>query len=144
MKKETSEMVWPVENYTDKIHTALKVMFQLRPWLTYTIEQMKAHVVRGYPWLANPSERQTVLLNKIIKTGIQKLVQGGLVKKVTSKTATESQWQSARGVDESHINITSEESVAQTPEAVKAIGRRALGGRSLWRLNTTPKLSVCH
>lgn len=137
-------MVWPVEGYTDKIHTGLKMMFQLRPWLTYTIPQMKEHIIRGYHWLANPTERQSALLDKIVKTGIQKLVQHGKVKKVTSKTATEAQWQWAAGVDESHINVTSEDSVAHSEEALNAAKGRAIGGRTLWKLNNEAKLSVNH
>jgi hypothetical protein len=43
------------------------------------------------------------------------------------------------------INVTSTDSVAQTDEAKKAIGRRSIGARSLWRLNhLTPKLGILH
>ena len=134
--KNIQDFVWPVENYTTKIHSGIKIMFQLRPWLSYTISQMKESLVNGYPWLANPNERQTALLNKILKTGIQKLVQAGLVKKVHSNTTVESQWQSTGGVEGSgYDNVTSVDSVAATADAKKAIKHRAIGGRSLWRLN---------
>jgi len=143
MKKELSEMIWPVPNYTDKIHSALKMMFSLYPLLSFTKDQMLPHLVKGYPWLANPNERQTVVLKHIIKTGIQKLVQANLVKKVTSKLSVNDQWQSTIGVAESSmINITSEDSVAQTKEARNAIKRRSIGGRNLWKLNHYPKMKV--
>lgn len=146
MKKDLQEMVWPVENYTDKIHSGIKMMFQLRHWITFTIPQMKEHLVRGYPWLANPTTRQTELLDKIIKTGIQKLVQSGKVKKVTSLVSVEPQWQWATDVSENEgfTNVTSEDSVAQTDEAKKAAGRRAIGGRTLWRLNGKACLGLLH
>jgi len=146
MKKDLQEMVWPVENYTDKIHTGIKTMFQLRHWLTFTIPQMREHLVRGYPWLANPTARQTELLDKIIKTGIQKLIQSGKVKKVLSVVSVEPQWQWAADVVENDgfTNVTSEDSVAQTDEAKKAAGRRAIGGRTLWKLNGKACLGLLH
>jgi hypothetical protein len=146
MKKDLQEMVWPVENYTDKIHSGIKMMFQLRHWITFTIPQMKEHLVKGYPWLANPTTRQTELLDKIIKTGIQKLTQLGKVKKVTSSVSVESQWQWASDVVENDgfTNVTSEDSVAQTDEAKKAAGRRSIGGRTLWQLNGRGKFGLLH
>lgn len=140
MTKNIQEMVWPVENYTDKIHSGLKIMFQLRNWLSFTIPQMKEYIVKGYPWLINPNERQSNLLDKLIKTGIQKLVQRGLVKKVSSNVSVEPQWQWAAAVEESgYDNITSEDSVAKTEEAKKAVGRRSIGGKKLWRLNNVER-----
>lgn len=134
--KEIHEMVFPVENYTDKIHMGIKMMFLNYPHLTFTKQQMVAHLIKGYPWLANPTQRQIELLAKLSKTGIQKLIQAGKVKKVTSKVSVEPQWQAASAVAESgYINVTSEDSVAVTPEARKAINRRAIGGETLWRLN---------
>ena len=146
MSKELHEMVWPVENYTDKIHSALKAMFSLYPHLSFTKDQMAPYLIKGYPWLANPTERQSVLLKQIIKTGIQKLVQSGKVKKVTSKLSVDDQWQATSGASESSmINITSEDSVAHSEAALKAIGRRAIGGRSLHKLNNEkPKFGLLH
>lgn len=143
MKKQISDYVWPVENYTDKIHSGIRAIFQLRPWLSFTIPQMREAVVRGYSWLANPTERQTILLDKLIKTGIQKLIQSGKVKKVLSVVSIEGQWQWASSVSDSgYINVTSEDSVARSEAAQKAIGRRALGGQTLWRLNNMPTMSM--
>lgn len=143
--KDKSEFVWPVENYTDKIHTGLKMMFSTYPHLSFTLNQMKAHIVKGYIWLANPNEHQSALLDKLIHTGIKKLIQTGKVKKVTSKVSVESQWQSASLLDNSGmINVTSEDSVAHSESALKAIGRRAIGGRSLWVLNGQGKFGQLH
>lgn len=144
--KEISEYVWPVENYTDKIHTALKAMFSLYPHLSFTKDQMLPYLVKGYPWLANPNERQTVLLKQIIKTGITKLVQSGKVKKVTSKVSVEDQWQATSGTaDSGMINVTSEDSVAHSEAALKAINRRAVGARSLHKFNQEkPKFGLLH
>jgi hypothetical protein len=143
--KEVTEYVWPVENYTDKIHSALKAMFSTYPHLSFTVDQMLPFLVKGYPWLANPSERRTVLLKQIIKTGITKLVQMGKVQKVHSKLTVDSQWQSAAAVAESGmVNITSEDSVAHTDAAKKAIGSRAIGGQSLWKLNGQGKFGQLH
>jgi hypothetical protein len=77
-----------------------------------------------------------VVLNKIIKTGIQKLIQHGLVKKVHSQMTVEGQWQWAASVAEGGLqDITGADKVATSKEAVKASSRRALGGKSLWVLN---------
>jgi hypothetical protein len=134
--KNIQDFVWPVENYTDKIHSALKIMFSIRPWLSFTIPQMKDHIVKGYSWLSNPDERQTTVLNKIIKTGIQKWIQKGLVKKVHSSTSVEGQWQWSAAVEGSgYIDITSADAVATSQTAQKAASRRALGCKTLWRLN---------
>ena len=144
--KEISEYVWPVENYTDKIHTGIKAMFSLCPHLSFTIDQMFPYLVKGYPWLANPTEHQAVTLKRIIKTGITKLIQSGKVKKVTSKVSVTDQWQSTAGTaDSGMINITSEDSVAHTEAALKAIGRRAVGARSLHKFNQEkPKFGILH
>jgi hypothetical protein len=140
MKKEIQDFVWPVENYTDKIHTGLKLMFQLRPWLSFTVGQMKDHIVKGYDWLANPNDRQNTLLNELIRKGIQKLVQRGMVKKVHSTTSVEGQWQWASSVaDSGYTDITGADAVAKTPEAIKAAERRSLGCMKLWRLNNIKK-----
>ena len=110
--------------------------FVCYPWLSFTVVQLKQYLTRGYPWLNNPDERQSALLDKLIKTGIQKLVQSNKVKKVTSAVSVEPQWQAASTVAESgYTNVTSEDDVATTPAAQKAIGRRAIGGRTLFRLN---------
>jgi hypothetical protein len=144
--KEVTEYVWPVENYTDKIHSALKAMFSTYPHLSFTVDQMLPFLVKGYSWLANPTERQTDLLKQIIKTGITKLIQTGKVKKVHSKLTVDSQWQNASAVAESGmVNITSEDSVAHTDDALKAIGRRAIGARALWKFNKEqPKFGILH
>ena len=146
MKKELNEMVWPVENYTDKIHTGIKSTFATYKWLSFTIPQLKEYLTRGYPWLNNPTEKQTILLEKLIKTGITKLIQTGKVKKVSSNVSVDPQWQSAETVSESGFtNVTSDDEVAQTEAAKKAIGRRSIGGRSLWKLNQDKaKLGLTH
>jgi len=136
MKKELSEMVFSAENYTDKIHVAVKYWMAERSHLAFSIAQLRPYVQSGYPWLNTLTERQQTLLDKIIGTGMGKLVQLGLVKKVTSKVSVESQWQWASKVAESgYTNVTSDDSVAQTDEARNAVKRRGIGGQTLWRLN---------
>ncbi len=138
-------MVFPVENYTDKIHTGVKVTMANYSHLSFTIHQLRPYLQAGYPWLKNLTERQGTLLDQIIKTGLAKLIQLGLVKKVTSKVSVESQWQWATKVAESgYTNVTSEDDVAQTDEAKKAVKRRAVAGRSLWKLNGPAKLGLLH
>jgi hypothetical protein len=145
MKKEISEMVWPVENYTDKIHTGVKATMANYSHLSFTLHQLRPYLERGYTWLKNPTEKQSVLLDKIIKTSLAKLIQLGLVKKITSSVQVEPQWQWASKVAESgYKDVTSQDDVAQTEEAKKAVGRRAIGGRSLWKLNNKPKLGLLH
>ena len=134
--KNITEMVWPVENYTDKIYTGLSVMFTTYPWLTFTVDQMESHLTKAYSWLQVDSEQRKVLLSKLISTGLKKLIQSGLVQKVTSKISVERQWMAVKGVQTScYTNITSEDSVATTDEAKKAIGRRSISGKKLWELN---------
>ena len=129
-------MIFPVENYTDKIHTGIKAMFRSSPNLTFTVSQMKGHLQRGYHWLRKLTPQQDALLSKLIQTGIKKFIQTGIVKKVSSNVSVESQWQLASAVaDSGYTNVTSDDEVAQTEEARKAAERRAVGGKSLWVLN---------
>ncbi len=129
-------MVFQAENYTDKIHTAVKYKMGEYSHLAFSIAQLRPYVQAGYPWLKNLNEHQRAILDKIIGTAMGKLVQLGLVKKVTSKVSVESQWQWASKVAESgYTNITNEDGVAQTDEARKAVGRRGIGGQTLWKLN---------
>jgi len=145
MKKELSDQVFPVENYTDKIHFGVRSQMQRFSHLSFTISQLIPYVQSGYPWLKTLDERQTALLKQIMITGLKKLIQLGLVKKVTSKVQVEPQWQWATKVAESgYTNVTSEDDVAQTDEAKKAVKRRAVGGRSLWKLNGKAKLGLLH
>jgi hypothetical protein len=145
MKKELSEQVWPVENYTDKIHVGIKATFRTNHWLSFTLHQLRPFLERGYSWLKNPTEKQSQLLDKIIQTGIKKLIQEGSLKKVSSTVSVESQWQWAADVSESgYTNVTSVDSVAKTEEAKKGVGRRALGAMSLWRLNNKGKFGQLH
>jgi hypothetical protein len=134
--KDISEYVIPVKNYTDKIHTGIRMMFRMYPWLSFTRPQMMIHLQREYKWMKNLDERQTQVVEKIVTTGIKKMIQVGEVKKVTSKVSVESQWQWAKSVvDSGYTDITSSDSVAKTEEAKKAIRGRAIGGKTLFRLN---------
>ena len=129
-------MIWPVVNYTDKIHTGIKATFLSRPWLSFTIPQLRQYLERGWPWLANPTAKQAAVLDKIVKCGIQKLIQLGKVKKVTSKVSVEPQWQATSALAESGmVNITSDDEVANNELAQKMASRRALGRKALRRLN---------
>ena len=144
MAKALNEMMFPVENYTDRIHTGVRATIMNSP-LSFTVDQLVPHLQRGYPWLQSLDENQMTLLRKLIRTGLTKLVQLGLIKQVTSKVSVDQQWQATSKVSESgYTNITSEDSVAQTDEAKKAINRRALGGLSLWKLNGQGKFGQLH
>lgn len=134
--KPIDEMIWPVPNYTDKIHTGIKATFLTRPWLSFTIPQLRQYLERGWPWLANPTEKQAAMLDKIVKCGIQKLIQLGTVKKVTSKVSVEPQWQATSTLSGSGmVNITSDDEVAHNEQARKMASRRALGRKALRKLN---------
>jgi hypothetical protein len=130
------EMVWPVEGYTDKLHTGMKIMFSTYNWLTFTVMQMETHLIKGYSWLKLEDDRQKVVLKKIITTGIRKLIQAGLVKKVISKVSTEAQWIAVKGVENSaYKSITSQDEVALTEAAKRAVKGRSINAMDLWRLN---------
>lgn len=146
MKKELSEQVFPIENYTDKIHFAVKASMSKYSHLSFTLHQLRPYLAAGYPWLKTLTERQAQLLDQIILTSLKKLIQLGLVKRVSSKVQVEPQWQWASKVAESgYTNVTSEDEVAQTEDAKKAVGRRALGGKTLHRLNNEKiKLGLLH
>lgn len=129
-------MVWPVDDYTNKIHSALRCMFSLYPHLSFTKSQMAAHLVKGFGWLANPNERQSILLDKIIHTGITKLVQHNMVVLVKGATTIEKTWQHRKGMEVSgYTNITSEDAVLTNALAAKSIKNRAVGAKKLWELN---------
>lgn len=144
--KALSEQIWPIENYTDKIHTGVKATMASYSHLSFTLHQLRPYLERGYGWLKNPNERQSALLDQIIKSGLTKFVQKGLVKKIYSPVQVEPQWQWASRVAESgYTDVTSQDEVAKTPEALKGSNRRALGAKSLWRLNNEKaKLGLLH
>lgn len=132
----TSETVWPVENYTDKIHSGIYIMFEQKPWLTFTVNQMKEHLIRGYSWLTIETPYKEKLLEKIILTGIKKHIQSGRVQRVESKVSIDPQWMCKKGVENSsYVNITSQDDVAVTRIAKRLVSRRAVSPMKLWRLN---------
>jgi hypothetical protein len=144
MKKDIADYVWPIEGYTDKIHLGVKAVLSLHSHLAFSILQLLPYLEYGLPWLKKPDARQVGVRDKIIQTGIRKLIQQGLVKEVTSKMSIEKQWQWAKAVAGSgYTNITSEDEVAR-PDVAKTITDRAIGARELWRLNGKPKLGVLH
>ncbi len=136
MKHEISEMVWPVENYTDKIWVAVKYTVLATPWLSFTVGQIVDRIRNGYPWLTLDTERQQVTLAKLVAKAMGKMVQQSLAVRVKGPTTVETTWQAVAGLTGSgYKSVTSEDSVAHTPEALKACKRRSIGGRSLWKLN---------
>jgi hypothetical protein len=143
--KDVSEFVWPVENYTDKIHLGVKATLSLHSHLAFSIQQLLPYLEYGLTWLKNPNERQADLRNKLIQTGIKKLIQQGLVKEVKSNVSVEKQWQWAKAIaDSGYTNITSEDEVATSDGILQKVKRRAIGARELWRLNNQPKLGILH
>jgi hypothetical protein len=143
--KPISEQIFPVEGYTDKIHVGVKVQMKRFSHLAFTIAQLRPYVQSGYPWLKTLNDRQTVLLDQIMKTALAKFIQQGLVKRVSSKVQVEPQWQWAAGVAESgYVNVTSDDDIATTEEAKKKCGQRAIGAMSLWRLNGQGKFGQLH
>jgi hypothetical protein len=145
MKKELSEQIWSVEGYTNKIHVGVRQSMLSNSHLSFTVVQLFPFLQRGYPWLKILNERQEILLKQIIKTALTKLVQKGEVKKVFSSVQVDPQWQWASKVEDSgYVDVTSQDDVAQTDEAKKAIKHRSIGGQTLWRLNQKAKLGVLH
>ena len=145
MKKELSDQVWPVTDYTNKIHTGVRASMASNSHLSFTVTQLFPFLQRGYPWLKTLNERQETLLKQIIKTALTKLVQKGEVKKVFSTVQIEPQWQWSSKVSESgYKDVTSQDDVAQTDEAKKAIKSRSIGARSLWKLNGKARLGILH
>ena len=131
-------MVFPEPNYTDKIHQGLNLLFHFRPWLSFTISQVREHLIKEYSWLASRTPAQEMLLNKLINTGIKKLVQSGVVKKVVSKTSVEGQWQlTETAVVSGYTIVTSTDEVASTEAARHAIKGRSISDRDLIKLNQT-------
>ncbi len=145
MKKDLQDQIFSVVNYTDKIHVGVRSTMMSNSHLSFTVIQLFPFLQRGYPWLKTLNERQNVLLKQIIKTALTKLVQKGEVKKVFSSVQVDPQWQWASKVEESgYTDVTSKDSIAQTDEAKKAIKHRAIGGKSLWRLNGIGKFNQLH
>ena len=136
MKKNLAEMTWPIAGYTEKIDFSLKYMFNRYPHLTFTVKQMHDHVVRGYSWMKDNTEHQNAVLDRVIRLGLKKWIQCGLIKKVSSKVSVEPQWMSARGAgDSNYANCTSVDAVAVSKEAQEAVAGRPVNGRTLWKLN---------
>jgi hypothetical protein len=134
--KDALEMVWPMEDYTNKIHSSLNIIFNHYNWLSFTESQLEEHLTKGLSWLTVENDRQRQVLHKIINTGVKKLIQLGKVVKVCSKTSVESQWIAAKTASESgYIKLTQNEDVAKTEAARKFVSNRAVNKRTLWELN---------
>jgi len=129
-------MVWPVEGYTDKIHTSLATIFATYSWLSYTKDQLISLLMKEFDWLNNPTDHQKKLLSKIVLTGIKKLIQSGAVRQVISKVSVSPQWIAVTTDDKNgYTSVTSQDEVAQTENAKKASTHRSIGARKLWELN---------
>jgi len=132
--KTLTEMVFPIEGYTDKIHAALEQGFASRPWLTYTKSQMVADLERTLPWTRGRSEHQESVFNKVFTTGLRRLIQLGKVKKVVCKLTTEPTFQWTEGINvKVYKNITGSSAVAKDPSQ---IGNRSLNARQIFEINT--------
>lgn len=136
--KSTSEMVFSVEGYTDKVIFATGQVFASRPWLTFTRKQLTNEIIRSLPWLNGKilTAKQTTVLNHIISTGIRLMIQRGLIKKVKGPMTIEPEWQAAEGINtELYKNLTGDDCVAKDPTKV---GNRALNLKQLRKLNIEP------
>lgn len=134
MKKPTTEMVFTVTGYTDKIVITMVDVFTSRSWLTFTRSQLTADVVRNLPWLKNCTEGQSVTLSHIISTGIRLMIQRNQIKKVKSRTTVETEWQLTQGIDNTiYKNITVDSCVAKD---TTKIGNRALNIKQMYQINT--------
>lgn len=134
--KHTNEMVWPVEDYTLKIHSALKATFDHFSHLAFTIQQLEERLVNGLSWLQIESDQQRQVLHRIIHTGVKKLIQLGKVVRVFSKVSVEPQWICSKTAAFSgYIVLTTDEQVAKSDVAKKFVSNRALNDRALWAMN---------
>jgi hypothetical protein len=132
-----SDMVFPIQGYTDKIIDATGQVFVSRPWLTFTRSQLTADVIRGLPWLTvELSAKQSTVLNHIISTSIRLLIQRGIIKKVKGPMTVEAEWQAKDGIAAGvYVNLTGDDCVAKNPTKV---GNRALNLKQLRELNIEP------
>lgn len=139
MKNITIEnMVWPVENYTDKINGELTLIFKSQRFITFTIKQLEQCLLKKLDWLTVDTSHKKQILNKLINTGIRKLIQANKIKEVTSNISVEKQWIATDGINmSSYVILTEDVEVAKTDKAMQASSRRCIGFKKLQELNET-------
>jgi len=129
-------MVFNVELYTDKAHEAMKVLFSNQKHLTHNLEQITEFVSKTVG--LNPSnDQQAEVLKVVVRKGLLKLEQLGLIDKVWHRMySSEKRWMDHESVVGSgYTSITNNENRVKTEKAKKAVAHRALNVYDLHRLN---------
>lgn len=136
MAKTIENYVWPEVNYTDKIHDEVEGLFRQITWRPLTLIEISEFLLKKLPWLTIDTPHRKKILNMIVRKGITKLVQLGLVVEVWSKVTTDKQWNWAQGADkETYKVLTSADEVATNMDAVKKIRNRALSIKDVRKYN---------
>lgn len=137
--KPIEEYVWPEKDYTDKIHNAVREIFRQSKFVSFTYDQLVQQLTKRFRWLTLKTEKQSTVLNKVIRTAIRKFTQLGLIKECKSKMSIERQWMWAQFINEtSYENVTTEDEVAQTEIAINRCLHRAVSGNTLKIYNNQP------
>jgi len=113
----------------------MKSLFSTQKHLAHNLEQITSFVSKNTG--LNPvDEHQSLVLKTVVKTGLTKLEQLGLIDKVWHRMSQEKQWMDHNSVSESaYTSITNEENRAKTEKAKKKVANRALNRYDLHNLN---------
>ena len=128
-------MVFNVELYTDKAHEAMKLLFSTQKYIAHTLRNVTDFVSKTVGLIPDNDAREATL-NKVIKTGLTKLEQLGLIDKVHHRMNQERMWMNHDSVAESaYTSITNDEKRAKSEKAKKKVAKRALNIHDLYHLN---------
>lgn len=138
IKKPIEEYVWPEKNYTDKIHDSIEGLFRQIHWRAIGLKEVEDHLLNKFKWLTVDTKNKKQLLNKLIRGGIKKLIQLGMVVECESKLSTEAQWMWAQSASDNkgYKVLTSTDEVAHNMDAVKKIRHRALSFEKVRKYNS--------
>jgi len=136
MTKPVETYVWPEKNYTDQIHDAVEGLFRQITWRPLVLSEISEQLSKKFPWLVLDTPYRKKTLNMIVRRGITKLVQLGLIVEIKSNVTTDKQWQWSQDVDKNTYKVlTSADEVAHSMEAVKRIRNRALSAEEVRKYN---------
>lgn len=124
--KETSEMVWPIHGYNEKIRFAVKNCLKQTPWLTFDEKQIKQVVKKGYEWLHVCNKKQEETLGTIIRCTMRSLIYQGLVVQVKNVTTIKNNWQWKEGAEDPDANntiVSSDDQIVKNADDVAKLAK---------------------
>lgn len=130
-------MIFELDHYTDRIHAQMRFLFQ-NSHQAVNRANITDFVVRSLGLPKERTPRQEGILNKVIHTGIEKMIQLGEIDLVRSHMSTEREWlwhDYIEGSGYQSLLSTDNHNRARNMKALKLVKNRALSRKQLSKLN---------